>query len=351
MTWKQVISFEPDCKAIEAAKQRIEALAIPPGSLGRLHEIAIKLAGIAATPTPKVNFCRTLVFSADHGVARHNVSAFPASITDINTRLIAQGRATISVLADLLDAKLHVIDVGIDADKYAPEVVRCFAHQFSSCKIRRGTRDMTLESAMTVKEMERAITVGFDLVTDDRDAQILVIGEMGIANTTASSAIVSALLQIPASEVTGPGTGLDRMAVEHKARIVEQAVKRCNIEAPARAALDVLRHVGGLEQAAMVGALIGAAERRIPVILDGFIVCASYLVASKIVSGLDALCFAGTRSPEIGFKHLESHLNLKPILDLNMRLGEGSAALLAYPIIRAAVGHLSSGATLDELGM
>lgn len=351
MNWRDITAFVADGAAVPIAQQRIDSLAIPVGSLGRLHEIAIKLAGITGTAKPKIDFCRVLVFSADHGVAQQRVSAFPSEVTDLNTQLMAEGRATISVLADLLGAKLHIVDVGINADEYDKEKLSLFRHKFSSRKIRRGSKDISIEPAMSEQEMSCAIQVGFDLVIDDDEAEIIVIGEMGIGNTTPSSAIISALLGLPAVEVTGPGSGLDQAGVYHKVNVVDQAVARLFSVTPCPSPLEVLRQLGGLELAAIVGAILGATVRRVPVILDGFIVSSSYLVASRIVTGLNDICFAGTRSAERGFDHLENDSGLSPILDLQMRLGEGSAALLAYPIIRAASRHLSDGATLSELSL
>ncbi|HEV2818240.1 MAG TPA: nicotinate-nucleotide--dimethylbenzimidazole phosphoribosyltransferase [Allosphingosinicella sp.] len=348
MSWRSIAGFELDQTAQRAARQRIESLAIPKGALGRLHEIAVKIAGITGTLTPSLEACHVVVFCADHGVCRRGVSAFAPVVTDINTRLMAEGRATISALVDTLPAVLCIVDIGIDAEPYDTEICQRFRHDFYMLKVRRGTGDIAAGPAMTRSEMESAIQHGYESV-ERLKPSALVLGEMGIGNTTASSALVSALLAVDPAMVTGAGSGLDPMAIERKIDVVREAVSRYALIAAPDDPLGVLQHLGGLEIAAMVGAMLASAKHRIPVLLDGFIVCASFLVASRLVSNLADLCFAGTRSSEPGFDVIMQHVGLRPILDLEMRLGEGTGALLSFPIIRGAVRHLSEGATLDEL--
>jgi nicotinate-nucleotide--dimethylbenzimidazole phosphoribosyltransferase len=350
MTWKTVGTFELDASAVAAAKARIAELGIPKGSLGRLHEIAARIAGITGSLVPALSRCQVIVFSADHGVTARGVSAFDREITDTNTRRMAEGSATISVLSDFHGASLCVVDVGIDAPPYGSEIKKAFRHEFLDLKVARGTRDIVVEAAMSPEELEAAISRGYDLVVARaKQMDVLVLGDMGIGNTTSCSALISALLNIDADLVTGLGSGIEPSRLAAKVDVVKRSVVRYRTANQSDNALTCLRELGGFEIAAIAGALIAAAEHRVPVLLDGFIVCTSFLIASRIVPGLASGAISGTRSSEPGFDIIAREVGLVPILDLGMCLGEGTGGLVSYPIVRSAVQHLSQGANMIEL--
>lgn len=297
--WKAVTRFEPDKAFLEAAKGRISELGIPRGSLGRLHEIAIQMAAIKCNLHIDLERCLVAVFAADHGVSKHSVSAFDRSITDANTRRMAEGTATISVMSKAVGSKLCVIDVGVDAERYDESVRSEFKHEFIDRKVTKGTADICAAPAMSRSELEAAISAGFEIVSErSEDIDVLIIGEMGIGNTTSASALSAFLLGLEPHAVTGIGSGIGEKRLAHKRRIVAEAVRRASLASNRDDPLEALRQLGGLEIAAMVGAFAGAAKHRIPVILDGFIVSSAFLVAGRLIKGLEHLVFPGTRSTE-----------------------------------------------------
>ena len=329
-----------DAAAMRAAREHLDRLTKPPGSLGRLETIVVQLAGITGSAAPRIDRPAVVVFAADHGVTAQGVSAYPSDVTAQMVANFARGGAAINVLARAAGAELVVVDVGVAA----PEVA-------APSRIRPGTRDMTLEPAMTRDEALAAIGVGRNvaggLVADGCDA--LALGEMGIGNTTAASALVAALTGLAPAEVTGRGTGLDAHAVRHKVTVIETALQR-HRPSPDDP-LGALAAVGGLEIAALVGAMVAGAEARIPVLLDGFITGAAALVAVGIVPNLGPRLIASHRSPEPGHRVVLERLGLEPLLDLDLRLGEGSGATLALPLIRAATRILEEMATFDSAGV
>jgi nicotinate-nucleotide--dimethylbenzimidazole phosphoribosyltransferase len=335
------VGLEPlDPAAMTAVREHLDRLTKPPGSLGRLEPLIVQLAGITGSDAPRIERPAVVVFAGDHGVTAQGVSAYPSAVTAQMVANFVTGGAAINVLARAAGAELVVIDVGV-----AGPGLR------GSSRIRAGTRDMTVEPAMTGDEVLRAIGVGRDvvgaLVVDGRDA--IALGEMGIGNTTAASALVAALTGRPPAEVTGRGTGLDVAAVRRKVAVIEAALRlhQPRPEDP----LGTLAALGGLEIAALVGAMLAAAEAHIPVILDGFITGAAALVAVGVAPNLGPRLIASHRSAEPGHRVVLEQLGLEPLLDLDLRLGEGSGAALALPLIRAATRLLAEMATFDSAGV
>jgi nicotinate-nucleotide--dimethylbenzimidazole phosphoribosyltransferase len=334
-------AIEPlDQAAMVAARAHLDRLTKPPGSLGRLERLVEQLAGITGSASPRIERPAVVVFAADHGVTAQGVSAYPSAVTAQMVANFVDGGAAINVLARAAGAKLVVIDVGVAGPEPA-----------APSRIRPGTRDMTVEPAMTGEEALAAIGVGRDvargLVHDGCDA--IALGEMGIGNTTAASALVAALTGVPPSEVTGRGTGLDDEAVLHKVAVIEIALRRHRPTADDP--LGALATVGGLEIAALVGAMLAAAEARVPVVLDGFITGAAALVAVAVAPNLAPRLIASHRSAEPGHRVVLERLALEPLLDLDLRLGEGSGAALALPLIRAAIELVAEMATFDSAGV
>lgn len=320
------------------ARQRMASLAMPLGALGRLEDLAVRLAGIAGTcPPPVPSPAAVAVFAADHGVTASGVTPWPSSVTAAVVRAIVAGTAGVNVLARSVGASVTVVDVGLLTP--VPGTL--------DRAVRRGTADLAVGPAMSPEEAQAAIDVGaavaHDLVAGG--ARCLVMGEVGIGNTTAAAALVAALTGRPADEVTGRGSGADDATVARKVAVVERAAARTGGLGP----LAVVAEVGGLEIAALAGLVVAAAEARLPVVVDGAIAAAALLVASRLRPGVEAVAVAGHRSPEPVSSIVLDHLGLDPLLDLGMRLGEGSGAVLAVPLLEAAARVLSEMATLDEV--
>jgi len=346
-----VTSIEPlDRDAMDRAGQRLDRLTKPPGSLGRLETLAIQLAGIRGELVTAIDRPAIAVFAGDHGITRQGVSPYPSEVTRQMVANFASGGAAINVLARAAGADLVVVDVGVAGDPLAPAVLAA-GTRFVDARVAAGTRDCSQAPAMTEGEALAAIEAGRRIVgeLDERGCDLLGVGEMGIGNTTASSAIVAALTGRPAIEVTGRGTGLDDEGVRHKAAVIDAALAR---HAPdPRRPLQVLTAVGGLEIAALVGAILAAASARIPVVLDGFITGAAALVASGLAPGFAPRLIASHRSSEPGHGIVLEALSLDPILDLGLRLGEGSGAALAIPVVAAAAAIVGGMATFEDAGV
>jgi nicotinate-nucleotide--dimethylbenzimidazole phosphoribosyltransferase len=343
-----------DADAMAIVARRLDRLTKPPGSLGRLETLALELAGIRGEPITSVSRPAIAVFAGDHGIARRGVSPYPSEVTRQMVANFAAGGAAINVLSRASGATLVVVDVGVAGDPTpAPDhaSARPDAPRVVDARVATGTRDFSVDPAMTAAETLAAIAVGrgiaAELAVDGCD--LLGVGDMGIGNTTASSAIVAALLDRPARDVTGRGTGLDDDGVRRKAAVIEAALAlhRPDPSCP----LDVLAAVGGLEIAAIAGAILEAAARRIPVVLDGFITAAAALVAARLAPDLPARLIASHRSVEPGHRIVLDALGLEPILDLGLRLGEGSGAALAIPVIVAAARILGEMATFEDAGV
>ena len=336
-----------DQAAMAAARGRLDRLTKPVGSLGRLERLVEQLAGITGSATPTVERPAVVVFAGDHGVTAQGVSAYPSDVTAQMVANFVGGGAAINVLARAAGAELVVVDVGVAG----PEVLPSGGARLVQARVRSGTRDMTVEPAMTRDEAVAAIGVGRDVAGDliAGGCDVVALGEMGIGNTTAASALVAALIGRPPAEVTGRGTGLDEAAVRRKAEVIEATIERHRPgpNDPVRA----LAAVGGLEIAALVGAMLEAGEARVPLVLDGFITGAAALVAVAIAPNLGPRLIASHRSTEPGHRIVLDQLGLEPLLDLELRLGEGSGAALALPILRAATQLFAEMATFDSAGV
>jgi len=285
------------------------------------------------------------VFAADHGVTEEGVSAYPKAVTQQMVRNFLANGAAINVFAGCARAEVIVVDVGVDADfDHHPSLV--------DKKIRRGTRNMAIEAAMTESEMGAAIGVGRTLAQQARlqNRDLIAVGEMGIGNTTAAAAITAALSGKPVAEVTGSGTGVSPQALIHKGQIIERTLRVNSIDKNSSPP-DVLQRVGGLEIAAMTGMVLGAQEQRVPVVIDGFISTAAAALAYAIEPKVKDVLFAGHVSEEPGHCILLEYIGLDPILNLAMRLGEGTGAVLAMTVIEAAVSMFNEMATFSSAGV
>jgi nicotinate-nucleotide--dimethylbenzimidazole phosphoribosyltransferase len=331
------------------ARAHLDVLTKPPGSLGMLEDIAAQMVSIRqgdfAEPLRKAVY----ILAADHGITAEGVSAYPSEVTrQMVLNFLAQG-AAISVLAKLHRVEMNVVDVGVNAHFDAVDGLR-------NCKVRKGTRNMLHEAAMNDAELAQAFEVGAGLAAEARakEQSLLAIGEMGIGNTTAASAITAVLTNQPVALVTGKGTGLDAGAQAHKQQIIEGVVRKhfptVGIDS-APDPLEVLRCVGGLEIAAMTGLMLGAAQSGIAVVADGFISTAAAAIAFAIEPRVRGYLFAGHQSEEPGHRVLLEYIGLKPILSLNMRLGEGTGAVLAMPIIESAMRLYNEMATFASAGV
>lgn len=325
-----------------AAVARQNALTKPPGSLGVVERLAIHLAALQATATPRADRVPIILFAGDHGVTAQGISAYPSAVTVQMLDNFAGGGAAITVLARELDVPLHVVDAGTLAEKEIAGVV--------TDKPRSGTRDFSVEPAMTADELAFALAAGRRAVaraTAD-DVDLVILGEMGIGNTTAAAAVASALLSDPPDELVGSGTGLDAAGVAHKAEVIAAAARLHGIDGGNANAHDVLRRVGGLEIAALCGATIAAAQKRTPVLIDGFIVSVAALAAVRLNPSCAPWLIYSHRSLEAGHRLVLDALSAEPVLDLKLRLGEGSGAALALPILRLACALHAGMATFDE---
>jgi nicotinate-nucleotide--dimethylbenzimidazole phosphoribosyltransferase len=330
----------------DRAERRLAQLTKPPRSLGRLESIAAKLCAIQETVTPRAVPRRIVVFAADHGVTEEGVSAYPQAVTAQMVSNFLRGGAAINALARLAGADVCVVDVGVagDIEKTGN------AAAFVSSRVRPGTRNMTRGAAMSEDEVASALAVGLDMAdaaaTDG--LSVIACGDMGIGNTTAASAITSALLDTEPAGVTGRGTGIDDEALARKVDVVRRALLT---NQPGRDPLAILRTVGGLEIAAIAGAYVGAAARRIAIVGDGFIATAAALVAASICQPFLDYWFAGHRSCEPGHALQLRFLNQQPLLELDMRLGEGTGAALAMHLIGAAGAVMNEMATFESAGI
>lgn len=332
-----------DQGAMEAARTRQQELTKPAGSLGRLEEIAIQLAGITGQPKPEVRRKAVIVMAGDHGVTAEGVSAYPAEVTPQMVYNFLRGGAAINALAKFAGARVLVVDIGVAADVTHPELV--------SRKVAYGTANMAKGAAMTREQMVEAILVGVDVFEAqfEQGIDLVATGDMGIGNTTASSAIAAALLGKPVSSVTGRGTGINDEQLTHKIEVIERALEQNRPDL--RDAFDVLMKVGGFEIAGLVGVIIAAAARRVPVVIDGLISGAAALLAVEMQPIIRDYLFAGHRSVEQGHRLMLEHMRLAPLLDLNLRLGEGTGAVLAMSIIEAALRAHNEMATFAEAGV
>lgn len=335
-----------DSDAERAAAARLDALTKPPGSLGYLEKAIRRYAAIRGDGSARVGRAAIAVFVADHGVAEEGVSAFPQTVTVEMLRNLAGGGAAISVLARRLGYDLRVIDVGVKTDTSSPPI-----GGVTYRRIGAGTANFACGLAMNREQVRRALEVGIEVAREFAQGGVTLIGigEMGIANSTAATAVLSALTEIAPSALAGRGTGLDEAGVRRKVAIVEQALKlhRGSLQTGE----SILSAVGGFEIAAMAGTCLAGASLRIPVIVDGFIATAAAAAAEKIRPGLFEYLFFSHRSAEGGHALALEHMGVRPILDLGMRLGEGTGAALAMNVLEAGLELFHSMATFSSAGV
>ncbi|MGH9222632.1 MAG: nicotinate-nucleotide--dimethylbenzimidazole phosphoribosyltransferase [Acidimicrobiales bacterium] len=332
-----------DAVALADATALQDRLTKPRGALGRLEAIGIQLCGIAGTcPPPLPSPAAVAVFAGDHGVVAEGVTPWPQEVTAQMVANFVSGGAAINVLARQAGATVTVVDVGVVSDLPA-------SPSLLARKVRAGTGNIAVEAAMSIDECRAALGVGAEVAASlvDGGAAALVTGEMGIGNTTAAAAVIARLTGRPSAAVTGRGTGVDDLGLSRKVAVVERSLSR---HAPA-GPLETLATLGGLEIAALAGFIVGGAAAGVPVIVDGLIAGAALLAAERLVPGVAARCLAGHRSTEPGATAVLDELGMEPVLDLGLRLGEGSGACLALPIVEAAARVLREMATFDSAGV
>ena len=325
----------------QKAKTRLREQTRPEGSLGVLESFLERLVAIQKMEKPDTRRKRILIFAADHGVAEEGVSLYPKEVTKAMVVNFLNGGATVNALARQIHAEVLVVDIGVDADfGNDPRLIHA--------KIGRGTRNLARESAMTEEQFERAMNTGWQLVHQAKDdgIHLLALGEMGIGNTTAASCVIAAMTERSAEEVAGRGTGLNDAQLAHKTAVIQKALNlhRTLCIDPC----SVLRQVGGFEIAAMTGAILAAARLNIPVVVDGWIVSASVLAAVHLNPAVLDYLFFAHQSEEKGHRALLQSLEVQPILNLSMRLGEASGAAFAMGILDAAVRVYNETATFKE---
>lgn len=335
----------PPCQeAMERARRRNQRLIMPPLALGRLHELAVQLAGIAGGMEVRTDRRAIAVMAGDHGVVAEGVSPFPQEVTCRMVEAFQRGIAGINAISRAVGARVVVVDVGVAGD---PQDLGVLVRR----KVGRGTANIGRGPAMSPEQARRCVEVGIEVLEAEwrRGLDLVGTGDMGIGNTTASAAIICAISGLPPAEVVGRGAGLDDEGVRRKAAVVERALalNRPDPHDP----LDVLRKVGGLEIGAIAGWILAAAARRVPVIVDGFISTAAALIAVGLRAEVRHYLIAGHLSAERGHRLALEFLGLRPLLDLGMRLGEGTGAALAFPIVDAAARLLREVATFEEAGL
>ena len=332
-------------EAMATAEDRQTMLTKPRGSLGALEDLGTRLCGMyAECPPPLPAPVAIAVFAGDHGVHAQGVSPWPQEVTTQLVGNFLAGGAVINALARQVGAEVVVVDIGVAGE--LPQ-----ASGLVSRRIASGTADMTIGPAMTPDQVQAAIEVGIEVANDlvAQGNRLLVTGDMGIANTTPSAALISVFAGLRVADVTGRGTGIDDAMLAHKGTVIETAI-RVN-RASAQDPIGALAGVGGFEHAGVVGFLLAAAARRTPVILDGVIACSAALVAAAIAPDAADYWIGGHRSVEPGASAALAHLHLEPLVDLGMRLGEGSGAALAVPLVQAAARVVAEVATFDAAGV
>lgn len=334
----------PEKKYYEMAQERLDNLTKPLGSLGRLEELAKQIVGITGNIKPVLDEKYIFTLAADHGVVEEGISAYPQEVTLQMVYNFLRGGAGINILSEHVGAKVIVVDMGVAADlgKNTSLLIK---------KIGYGTKNFAKEPAMTLQEAVASIIAGIEIVEEytKKGAKIIGTGDMGIGNTTSSSAIASVIAGIDVSEVTGYGTGLDDMGLAHKIEVIKKAIS-LNKPDP-EDGLDVLSKVGGFEIGGIAGLIIGAAYMKIPVVIDGFISGAGAMIAEKICPLSRQYMIASHQSVEKGHKIMMEKLGLKPLFNLDMRLGEGTGAALGIGLAEASIKILNGMATFKEAGV
>lgn len=325
----------------EKARERLDKMAIPKGSLGRLEEFAQRIVAITGNLNPQVKRKTIVVFAGDHGVVEEGVSAFAQNVTLQMVHNFVRGGAGINVLARHVGAQVMVVDIGVAGDLKSQDGLLIK-------KIAKGTKNMTKTSAMTREETEQALLVGIDIARDLKSQKVDIIGtgDMGIGNTTPSSAITAVLTGQKIEEATGRGTGINDEMLNNKIDVIKKSI-HFNQPDPTDP-IDVLAKVGGFEIAGIAGLIIGAAFHKIPIVVDGFISTAAALVAVSLKPVINEYIFAAHKSQERGHTVLLAWLKQKPILDLSLRLGEGTGAALGMTVIEAGMKILNEVLTFEE---
>jgi nicotinate-nucleotide--dimethylbenzimidazole phosphoribosyltransferase len=335
---------QTDSRLLARAQARLDRLTKPIGSLGRLEELAARYVMITGEMKPAVPRGTVFTFAADHGVTAEGVSAYPSAVTPQMVLNFLHGGAGVNVLARHVGIEVRVVDIGVAFDfEVAPGLI----HR----KVMPGTKNLLVGSAMSPTQAEQALQVGIELATEAVQQGIGLIGtgEMGIGNTTASSAIAAVMTGRPVSEVTGRGTGIDDASHARKIDVIQRALDLHRLDSAN--ALKVLATVGGLEIGGLAGLMLGAAAARIPVVLDGFIAGAAALIAVGLQPRCKDYLIASHRSVERGHEAILNHLGLKPLFDLDLRLGEGTGACLGMSLVFAAIKIFTEMATFDEAGV
>ena len=330
----------PDGRVAAAARRRQDMLTKPRGALGRLEDLSVWVSSCQSHCPPKqFERARIVVFAGDHGVVQHGVSAYPSEVTAQMVDNIEAGGAAINVLADIAGAGVRVVDVAVDRDAVG------------AYRVRRSSGDIAVQDALTLEEAVAAVQTGRRIADEEVDAgaDLLIAGDMGIGNTTAATTLVAAVTDTEPVVAVGRGTGIDDAAWSRKTAAVRDALYRSR--AVRADPIGLLAACGGADLAAMAGFCAQAAVRRTPVLLDGLVVTAAALLAEQLAPGARLWWQAGHRSPEPAHTLALTHLRLEPIIDLGLRLGEGTGAALALPVVRAAVATLASMATFGDAGV
>jgi nicotinate-nucleotide--dimethylbenzimidazole phosphoribosyltransferase len=318
-------------------EMHLNNLTKPAGSLGRLEELAVKLAGMQGIPD--VSHPAVLVFAGDHGVTEEGVSLYGQELTSLMVKNFVQGGAAINVLAKEIGASVTVTDIGVKGETPGAE----------SKKVKNGTGNIAVEAAMSLEEAEQALNAGADTAAEaiEKGAKLIIPGDMGIGNTTVSSALIAAWTGAGVNDISGNGTGVTGTQLRLKQDVIRRAVSRISCTEP----LDILAELGGLEHAAMAGAMIEAAGRKTPILVDGFIASAAALAAEKLAPLSKEYFIFGHRSAEAGHGRALEMMGGEPLLDLQMRLGEGTGAAAAYPLVSMAAAVVREMAVFSDLGI
>lgn len=328
----------------QALQHKIDHKTKPLGALGQLEALALQIGLVQQTLSPVLESPTVFVFAADHGIVAEGVSPYPQAVTAQMVLNFVQGGAAINQFAQQTGMRLQVVDAGVNAD-FAPDLPLVHA------KVAKGTQSFMQGPAMSPQACEQAMQTGARLVQEavNTGCNVLALGEMGIGNTSSAAALMSVLCHLPPEQCVGRGTGLDDAGVQHKAAVLRTA--KANFSGDPADALAVLAHFGGFEIAMMVGALLQAAQSKVLILVDGFIATSAVLVARQLAPAMLAYCVFCHCSNEQAHRRLLAYLGGQPLLDLGLRLGEGTGAVLAYPLVQAAVGFLNGMASFDSAGV
>lgn len=331
----------PETKLASALQSKIDNKTKPAGSLGRLELLALRIGLMQNTPTPKLQRPVMMVFAGDHGIVEAGVSSFPQAVTQQMVLNFLAGGAAINVFANQSGMQVRVIDAGVNhVFPYQPGLI--------DAKVGLGTRNFLLEPAMTAEQCEQSLMRGAELARTEikSGSNVFGFGEMGIGNTSAAAALMSILCGLPVAQCAGRGTGLDDAGLQKKIAIIEQALQHHHLDG--KDPIQALETFGGFEIAMMAGAMLGAAEQKALLIIDGFIATSALLVAATMQPATLDYCVFAHCSDEAGHKRLLQYLKADPLLDLGLRLGEGTGAALVYPLIQAAVNFLNDMASFQS---